>query len=88
LGYRLLRQGLEAGNVYCRDSVRYRSFEDDLMDDQTWQDKDNLITSLGLPLLKQPIREHLAELEQQLERWGCVPEVPALKCPLDSYSRF
>jgi hypothetical protein len=67
LGYRLLRQGLEAGNVYCRDSVRYRSFEDDLVDDQTWQDKDNLIASTGLPLLKKPIRAHLGELEHQLE---------------------
>jgi TnpA family transposase len=67
LGYRLLRQGLEAGNVYCRDSVRYRSFEDDLVDDQTWQDKDNLIASTGLPLLNKPIRAHLGELEHQLE---------------------
>jgi len=67
LGYRLLRNGLEAGDVFCRDSVRFRSFEDDLLDDETWKDKDNLIDNLGLPLLKQPIREHLAELEQQLE---------------------
>jgi hypothetical protein len=67
LGYRLLRQGLEAGNVYCRDSVRYRSFEDDLVDDQAWRDKDQLMASTDLPLLQKPIREHLAELEQQLE---------------------
>ncbi len=67
LVYRLLRHGLEAGNVFCRDSVRFRSFEDDLLDDEAWQDKDKLIANTGLPLLKQPIREHLAELEQQLE---------------------
>lgn len=67
LGYRLLRQGLEAGSVYCRDSVRYRSFEDDLVDDQVWRDKDKLIASTGLPILQKPIREHLAELKQQLE---------------------
>jgi hypothetical protein len=67
LGYRLLRQGLEAGNVYCRDSVRYRSFEDDLVDDQAWRDKDTLIASTGLPLLQEAIQEHLAELEHQLE---------------------
>jgi TnpA family transposase len=64
---RLLRNGLEAGDVFCRDSVRFRSFEDDLIDDERWQDKDNLIANLGLPLLKQPIREHLAELETRLE---------------------
>ena len=67
LGYRLLRNGLEAGDVFCRDSVRFRSFEDDLLDDQTWQDKHCLIDNLGLPLLKQPIREHLTELEAQVE---------------------
>jgi TnpA family transposase len=67
LGYRLLRNGLEAGDVFCRDSVRFRSFEDDLLDDQTWKDKDDLIDNMGLSLLKQPIREHLAELEAQLE---------------------
>ena len=34
LVYRLLRNGLEAGDIFCRDSVRFRSFEDDLLDDQ------------------------------------------------------
>jgi len=47
LGYRLLRNGLEAGDVFCRDSVRFRSFEDDLIDDERWKDKDNLIANLG-----------------------------------------
>jgi TnpA family transposase len=67
LVYRLLRHGLEAGDVFCRDSVRFRSFEDDLLDDQQWQDKETLIANTSLPLLKQPIREHLAQLEQRLE---------------------
>ena len=67
LVYRLLRNGLEAGDVVCRDSVRFRSFEDDLLDDQTWQDKEKLIEETSLPLLKEPIEEHLAELEQWLE---------------------
>jgi len=65
--YRLLRKGLEAGEVFCRDSVRFRSFEDDLLDDDMWKDKEQLIVNTGIPLLKQPIREHLAELETQLE---------------------
>lgn len=65
--YRLLRNGLEAGDVFCRDSVRFRSFEDDLLDDQMWQDKEKLIANTGLPLLKHPIRDHLSQLEQQLE---------------------
>ena len=32
--YRHLRHGLEAGDVFCRDSVRFRSMKDDLIDDK------------------------------------------------------
>jgi TnpA family transposase len=67
LVYRLLRNGLEAGDIFCRDSVRFRSFEDDLLDDQRWQEKGKLMTDTGLAILNQPIREHLAELEERLE---------------------
>lgn len=67
LVYRLLRNGLEAGNIFCRDSVRFRSFEDDLMDDQQWQHKEKLIAYTGLSILNRPIQEQLADLEQRLE---------------------
>ena len=67
LVYRLLRNGLEAGDIYCRDSVRFRSFEDDLVDDEQWQKKEQLIAETGLTSLKQPIKEHLVALEQMLE---------------------
>ena len=65
--YRLLRNGLEAGDIFCRDSVRFHSFEDDLVDDVMWQDKEKLIADTGLTILNRPIKEHLAELEQKLE---------------------
>jgi len=67
LVYRHLRNSLEAGDIFCRDSVRFRSFEDDLIDKQRWQKKDELIASTGLAALKQPIREHLTMLKQSLE---------------------
>ena len=67
LVYRHLRNSLEAGDIFCRDSVRFRSFEDDLLDKQRWQKKEELITTIGLTTLNQPIREHLAILEQTLE---------------------
>ena len=67
LVYRLLRNSLEAGDIFCRDSVRFRSFEDDLLDKQIWQKKEELIAITGLTALKQPIRDHLAMLEQTLE---------------------
>jgi hypothetical protein len=65
--YRLLRDRLEAGDIFCRESLRFRSFEDDLLDDRQWQEKDQLLAETGLPILTQPIAEHLAALEQQLE---------------------
>jgi len=67
LVYRLLRNALEAGDIFCRDSVRFRSFDDDLLDNHRWQEKEELITNTGLTILKQPIQEHLAMLEQKLE---------------------
>lgn len=66
--YRLLRHRLEAGDVFCRESIRFRSFEDDLIDDEKWQQKDKLLADAGLTTFHQPIHEHLAELRQQLER--------------------
>lgn len=67
LVYHLLRNGLEAGDIFCRTSVRFRSLEEDLVDDRQWQDKDRLLEDTGLAHLKQPIRDHLADLEQRLE---------------------
>lgn len=67
LVYRLLRNGLESGNIFCHDSVRFRSFEDDLISREQWQAKDEWIAATELPLLKQPIQAHLAELEEKLE---------------------
>jgi TnpA family transposase len=67
LVYRLLRNGLESGDVFCRDSVRHRSLEDDLIDEQQWQAKATLIVTTGLTILNQPIRDHLAGLEESLE---------------------
>ena len=67
LVYRLLRNGLEAGDIFCRDSIRFRSFEDDLLDDRQWQQKEKLIADASLSILNQPIHNHLVELEHSLE---------------------
>ena len=67
LVFKHLRNGLEAGDIFCRDSVRHRSLKDDLIDDEKWQEKEKLIAETGLTILKQPVNEHVAELEQVLE---------------------
>ena len=56
LVYRLLRNRLEAGDIFCHDSVRFRSFEDDLLDEEQWQRKEELIASTGLSILQEPNR--------------------------------
>jgi TnpA family transposase len=67
LVYQRLRNALESGDLFCRHSVRFRSFEDDLIGDQDWQDKETVIAQTGLLILLQPIQDHLAALERQLE---------------------
>jgi TnpA family transposase len=66
--YRQLRNGMEAGDIFCRDSIRFRSIEDDLIEEALWcNHKDKLIAEAGLDILQQPIEQHLAELKEQLE---------------------
>lgn len=67
LVYRLLRNSLEAGEIFCRASVQFRSFEEDLLDDQQWQKKETLLITTGLTSLQQAGQAHLAALEQTLE---------------------
>ncbi len=65
--YRQVRKAIESGDLFCRDSVQYRSFEDDLISAEAWQDKETILANLGVPLLLQPIQEQLAALETELE---------------------
>jgi hypothetical protein len=68
LFYRQLRNGLESGDILCHDSVRFRSINDDLLDQQLWRnDKEALIAKAGSDILRRPIREHLADLKERLE---------------------
>lgn len=71
LVYRQLRNGLESGDIFCRDSVRFRSFEDDLLDERQWKQKHVLIEQTGLSVLNQPIEAHLAQLEEELDARIC-----------------
>ena len=65
--YRLLRNALEAGDVYVQDSAEFRRFEDDLIGDARWQNKDAVLHEIGAPLLLAPIEETLAAFRAGLE---------------------
>jgi TnpA family transposase len=65
--YRQLRDGLEAGDLHCRDSARFRSFDDDLVDDETFKRRAELFPRHGLENAARPLREQLEELRELVE---------------------
>jgi TnpA family transposase len=67
LVYRLLRNALEAGDVYVQDSTEFRRFEDDLISDERWRDKDAVLREIGAPILLAPIEETLSAFRAELE---------------------
>jgi len=67
LVYRLLRNGLEGGNVYVQDSNEFRSFEDDLITAERWQNKEAVLRDIGAPVLRAPIQETLAAFRTELD---------------------
>src|SRR5947209_8099310 len=67
LVYRLLRNALEAGNVFVRESTEFRRFEDDLISDARWQDKEAVLCEIGAPLLQAPIHDTLQRLHASLD---------------------
>lgn len=67
LVYRLLRNVLEAGDVFVQDSTEFRRFEDDLISDARWQHKEAVLREIGAPILLTPIEETLATVRETLE---------------------
>jgi len=68
LVYRLLRNRLEAGDIYVSDSLRFRSFDEDLIPKDTWkQDQQKILQDIDAPLLSQPMAEVLKDMEEELE---------------------
>ena len=67
LVYRLVHNALEAGDLYVADSTEFRRFEDDLISDTRWQDKDEVLREVGAPMLTAPIEETLAAFRKELD---------------------
>ena len=67
LTYRLLRNSLEAGDVFVQNSTEFRQFEDDLICDARWQHKDELLQEIGAPILLEPIQKILDGFRNELE---------------------
>jgi len=67
LVYKLLKQGLDAGDIFIRDSRNYKSFEEDWISEEQWQQKDTLIKNLNLPYLHEPMAVILSRKKAELE---------------------
>lgn len=67
LVYRLLRKALEAGDLFVKDSNEFRRFEDDLISDARWADRDAVLQEIGAPLLLAPIEDTLRTFREALE---------------------
>lgn len=64
--YRELCNALDAGNVFVRHSNEYRRFEDDLISDERWERKDDVLRDIAAPLLTTPIEVTLDTLREAL----------------------
>jgi TnpA family transposase len=67
LVYRLLCNALAAGDVFVRDSTEFRRFEDDLISDIHWKDKDAVLREIGAPILLAPINDTLMAFHDAVE---------------------
>jgi len=66
LVYRMLRNRLEAGDIYVSDSLRFRSFDEDLIPRPQWQQhKERILRDADVPALAQPMAQMLQELETE-----------------------
>ncbi len=66
--YRLLRDRLESGDVFVAESIKFKSFEEDLISKDEWKEKDTLLQRLELPYIHEPIDKILASKEQEVEK--------------------
>lgn len=65
--YQAVAHALSAGNIFIRDSVNYRSLEDELIPLHIWQkDKDKILAELLGCIDTSPITEILNNLESEL----------------------
>jgi len=67
LVYRIVKERLEAGEVFVSESLDFRHFEDDLIDNEQWKNKDRLLQSTNASRIAAPVKELLATLARELE---------------------
>ncbi|MBU0580269.1 MAG: Tn3 family transposase [Candidatus Margulisbacteria bacterium] len=67
LVYRLLKDKLETGEVFISGSQNFKSLEEDLIDNETWEKKEELIQKIDVPSLYKPVDELLNSFQKELD---------------------
>ncbi len=64
--YFALSKVINKGKVYCNESVKHKSLKSDLISDEIWVKKDELLKSLGYPRIEATAKDRLKELAELL----------------------
>lgn len=65
--YTTIRNQVESGNLFIKDSLQYKSFEEDLLSDEKWKNKEDILKKLDIPKLSKPIESLLDDWEKLIE---------------------
>ena len=64
--YKLLKEGFDSGTIFFTESISHKSFEDDVISRQKWENKEELIKQSDISILKKPVEAILDELKEEL----------------------
>ncbi|MDZ4150857.1 MAG: Tn3 family transposase [Methylicorpusculum sp.] len=66
--YNQIKQGIANNTVFIKDSISYRTLDDELIDAEYWAEhKDEILKQLNMPLLSMDIAVLVGELEKNLK---------------------
>ena len=68
LVYKLLSEGFESGDIFCKDSTQFRSIEDELIIKKYWdENKEDILKNIDYPKFRLSMEEILNRLQEELE---------------------
>ena len=67
LVYDQLLNQVDSGKIVVNESINYKSFKDDLISDETWKNKEEILKKLNNPFLNTPFKTFINEQKQILD---------------------
>jgi len=65
--YQLIFEKIEAGHVYLKNSISFKSLSEHLLSDEKWENKQSILKQLGNKKLEMSANQRLDDLEKELE---------------------